>query len=221
MVVVEPDPAGPEIENGEDTWLPLHTVSALLGVSASTVRRWAAAGRIPERRTAGGHRRFDPRAVQALVAAQAPGPPDGAAPALPLVPPAVGAQPWHIHLGHSPGAGQMRELGQRLLGLLIQYLVWSGDDSRFLADARTVGASYGAMARAAGGSMSETVQAFLYFRTTFWRMALQIPPVAEATDAREMVRIAERIEQFMDGVLVSTITGYEQAGAAESPARPA
>jgi len=112
----------------------------------------------------------------------------------------------------------MRELGQRLLGLLIQYLAWQGDDRRFLADARAVGAHYGGAARAAGVPMSETVQAFLYFRHTFWGMALQIPPVTQATDVPEMARIGERIEHFMDAVLLSTIMGYEQAPAPGDPA---
>jgi excisionase family DNA binding protein len=191
-----------------DTWLSLHEASAHLGVSPSTLRRWADAGRIPSRRTAGGHRRFDPAAVQAL-ARQSAAPPS---PALaPLAAPGPEAQPWHAHLTHGPGATHMRELGQRLLGLLIQYLTWHGDDRRFLADGRAVGADYGAAARSVGVPMSETVQAFLYFRGTFWRMALQIPPVTQATDVPEMARIGERIEHFMDAVLLSTIIGYEQA----------
>ena len=128
--------------------------------------------------------------------------------------PGPGQQSWHTHLTHhGSGTAQMRELGQRLLGLLIQYLAWQGDDRRFLADARTVGAGYGEAARALGVPISETVQAFLYFRRTFWHMALQIPPVAQANDVQEMTRIAERIEQFMDAVLLSTIIGYEQAPA--------
>jgi hypothetical protein len=70
------------------------------------------------------------------------------------------------------------------------------------------------LSETAGATLSETVQAFLHFRTTFWRMALQIPPVAQATDAQDIIRIAERIEHFMDGVLLGTIRGYEEAAQA-------
>src|SRR5436853_6907022 len=56
-------------------WLTLHEVSAQLGVAPSTVRRWADAGRIPARRTEGGHRRFDPAAVRALRATLVPAEP--------------------------------------------------------------------------------------------------------------------------------------------------
>jgi excisionase family DNA binding protein len=190
------------------TWLTLHEASELLGVAPSTVRRWADAGRIPTRRTEGGHRRFDAAAVRALRPA---GPATGGAASSPLAPSPqrLAQQPWHAHFANAAVADQMRGLGQRLLGLLIQYLVWQGDNSRFLNDGRQVGASYGEVARDAGITMRETVQAFLYFRHTFWRTALQMPAVTQASDVAEVMRIAERIDHFMNEVLLSTISAYE------------
>jgi excisionase family DNA binding protein len=38
-------------------------------VSAKTVTRWANQGRLAHRRTLGGHRRFDPELIDALVQA--------------------------------------------------------------------------------------------------------------------------------------------------------
>jgi excisionase family DNA binding protein len=38
-------------------------------VSAKTVTRWASEGRLEHRRTLGGHRRFDPELIDALVEA--------------------------------------------------------------------------------------------------------------------------------------------------------
>jgi hypothetical protein len=57
--------------------------------------------------------------------------------------------------------------------------------------------------------MRETLEAFLYFRQTFWRTALQMPAVTEASDVAEVMRIAERIDRFMNAVLLSTISAYE------------
>ncbi len=49
---------------GEE-WLSLKEAAALLGVHPATLRAWADAGRIPSRRTAGGHRRFARRDIEA------------------------------------------------------------------------------------------------------------------------------------------------------------
>jgi excisionase family DNA binding protein len=208
--------SGEQSTTEDATWLTLHEVSAQLGVAPSTVRRWADAGRIPARRTEGGHRRFDPAAVRALRATLAPaethhhahsGPPSIGQ--LAVSTKRLGQQPWHAHFAAASVGDEMRGLGQRLLGLLIQYLVWQGDNSRFLQDGRQMGARYGQIARDAGISMRDTVQAFLYFRGTFWRTALQMPAVTQASDVAEVMRIAERIDHFMNEVLLSTISAYE------------
>jgi excisionase family DNA binding protein len=52
----------PPVEEGAPAAAPLLSVSAaarLLGVSSSSLRAWAAAGRVPHVRTPGGHRRFE------------------------------------------------------------------------------------------------------------------------------------------------------------------
>jgi excisionase family DNA binding protein len=198
-----------------DTWLSLHAASELLGLAPSTLRRWADAGRIPMRRTAGGHRRFNVAAMQTLT------PQAESAPARPgpggFHPAGASEQAWHGRLSHGATAIEMRGLGQRLLGLLIQYLVWHGDGARFLADGRAVGQRYGAAARGGGVTLRETIEAFLYFRRTFWSMALQMPAMTNAADATEAIRLAERIDHFMNEVLLSTIAGYETPPAAEDP----
>jgi excisionase family DNA binding protein len=51
------------------TWLTTSQVAARLHVSPKTVARWASEGRLAHRRTLGGHRRFDPELLDALVAA--------------------------------------------------------------------------------------------------------------------------------------------------------
>lgn len=193
-------------EAGAVGWLTLQEASGLLSVAPSTVRRWADAGRIPMRRTEGGHRRFEATAVQALRPRTAEA--HGSA----VLAPAqerVASQPWHAHFADTAVAGEMRTLGQRLLGLLIQYLIWQGDNERFLDDGRQIGAEYGRVARDAGIPMRETMQAFLFFRRTFWRTALQAPAVAQVSDVAEVMRIAERIDHFMNEVLFSTLSAYE------------
>ena len=51
------------------TWLRTSEAVARLHVTAKTVTRWASEGRLEHRRTLGGHRRFDPALIDALVEA--------------------------------------------------------------------------------------------------------------------------------------------------------
>jgi excisionase family DNA binding protein len=48
-------------------WLTASQAAARLHVSPKTVARWANEGRLAHRRTLGGHRRFDPELIDALV----------------------------------------------------------------------------------------------------------------------------------------------------------
>ena len=52
----------------EPAWLSISGAARALGVSTSTIRSWAAEGRIPHARTAGGHRRFNPDDLAAWLA---------------------------------------------------------------------------------------------------------------------------------------------------------
>ena len=54
---------------GSRPWLRTSQAAARLHVSAKTVARWANQGRLQHRRTLGGHRRYDPALIDALVAA--------------------------------------------------------------------------------------------------------------------------------------------------------
>ena len=51
------------------TWLTASQAARRLHVSAKTVTRWASDGRLEHRRTLGGHRRYDPELIDALVQA--------------------------------------------------------------------------------------------------------------------------------------------------------
>jgi excisionase family DNA binding protein len=48
-------------------WLRASQAADRLHVSAKTVARWASQGRLQHRRTLGGHRRYDPALIDALV----------------------------------------------------------------------------------------------------------------------------------------------------------
>ena len=107
-----------------------------------------------------------------------------------------------------PGVARMRELGQRLLGLLLQHVHTRLNDDHYLAEAKSVGMTYGREAAQAHISLSDTVKAFVYFRRACAR--LTAPASAETTettraDLLEAVSLHERIDGFMDAVLLGVL----------------
>ena len=65
------DPNAPTGPDRPSLLLP-GEVGVLFGVGAATVTRWVREGRLPAVRTLGGHHRFRPADVAALLAATAP-----------------------------------------------------------------------------------------------------------------------------------------------------
>jgi len=165
------------------------------------------------KRTLGGHRRFARHAIAQLAGAQEH------AGGIAASPPAargwgvdsreLARQEWHARLIAQPGAARMRGLGQRLLGLLIQYINRREDDGRFLAEARAIGVTYGREAREAQASMHDTVEAFLFFRGAFSELAMPLPGIAHPTDLAEAAALQSRLSRFIDAILLGVIAGYE------------
>jgi len=195
-------------------WLSLQEASELLGVTTSTLRRWGDSGRVPMKRTLGGHRRFARAAINQLV--EQP-------PAAAMVHATtaqhswnfdareLARQDWHTRFSAGPLTDRMRGLGQRLLGLLIQYINRREDDARFLVEARMVGENYGLESHAAGVSLHDTVEAFLFFRSAFSQLAMPVPGIAQPTDLAESAGLHARLDRFMDAILLGVITGFEKS----------
>jgi excisionase family DNA binding protein len=213
MRVMHPDESGKAAEAIGD-WISLQEASELLDVAVSTVRRWGDTGQLPMKRTLGGHRRFQRAAVEQLAGETAPRHKrtEIAQPttAWGVDSSELARQEWHARLASRANSDRMRGLGQRLLGLLIQYINRREQDARFLAEARAVGASYGAEARKAGVSMHDTVEAFLFFRSSFAQLALPLPGISQPNDLAEAAALHARIDHFMDAILLGTIAGYEE-----------
>lgn len=205
-------------------WLSLSEASDLIGVHPSTLRRWADAGTVHCTRTPGGHRRFQRGALQRFLAdrevGEHPGAPDGEpgdeSDAMQVE--ALMRRQWHAPFVQAEVVGRMRELGQRLLGLLIQYLTRREDDERFLKEGREIGYNYGHESYVADVELLDAVEAFLYFRVNFSKTASQLPTTAKVTDGHESVRLHARMDQFMNAVLLGLIAAYEDARGFGPPA---
>ena len=205
----------------DSEWISLHEASSLLGVATSTLRRWGDAGRVPTMRTLGGHRRFQRHAVEQLRTESHP------EPIIPDLTPtrhwsidhqALSQQDWHTRLAAGPTTDRMRSLGQRLLGILMQYINGSTTDNRLLVEAAAVGETYGSESQAIGVSMHDTVEAFLFFRRAFAQLAKA--QSNKPVDVAAVVELRTRLDHFMDEVLLGTIEGYEQSRPSAEPPQP-
>nr|WP_290665115.1 helix-turn-helix domain-containing protein [Ardenticatena sp.] len=189
-------------------WLTLKEASELLGVHPSTLRRWSDEGKITTIRTRGGHRRFHRRDIEALLQQ---GISEHEATSMSSIAGRVHTHhpEWGQALGNE-ARSHARELGQRLLGLLMQYILHSGDETRLLAQSRDVGREYGRLIAAAGFSLLETVEAFLYFRHQVTEMAIKLPSFPQPNDGQAVRQLHHHIDRFMNEVLLGTIEGFEQ-----------
>jgi hypothetical protein len=178
---------------------------------------------VPSVRTLGGHRRYSRHVIQSFTGRPARAPSTTTVETALSLPDSLDRQrlsdqDWRRRLNSTPVAeavvSRMRGLGQRLLGLLIQHVHSRANESQYLAEAAAVGTAYGAEAARAGVSLADTAQAFLYFRHACAHMTA---PVATPSNLTETESLHERIEAFMDAVLLGALVGYEGAAA---PYRP-
>ena len=109
------------------------------------------------------------------------------------------SQDWRQRVSAEPGVARMRELGQRLLGLLLQHVHTRLNDDHYLAEAKSVGMTYGREAALAHISLSDTVKAFVYFR----RACARLTAPASAETPRRRVRIFWRPSRSTSGSTAS------------------
>jgi excisionase family DNA binding protein len=159
--------------------LPLGQASRLLGVDPDTLRRWADEGRVPAFTTLGGHRRFERRALERLVANRR----TGAAGALG----GVGDTTDRLNAAYRRRYGEVagdgtelraivpeaqreafRDTGRRLAEVLVRYLDGTGAArSEAEAEAAELSALLGARVRRYGIPIEAGVSMFVAARRPF------------------------------------------------------
>lgn len=164
--------------SNESRWMSLGAVSRALGINDATLRQWADRGRLPVYRTPGGHRRFLREDVEALVRERSNGVEvsvqldhnDPEAPVLRrirrnLSQIDMSQQTW-LRSFQAEGRDRMRLFGRRLLSLLLQNRMNSSSRRRgeTLSETHMLGHEYGSEMAARGVPLTDSVQAFLFFR---------------------------------------------------------
>ena len=187
--------------NGQSNWLSLSDASALLGVHASTLRRWADSGRVPCQRTPGGHRRFNREQLIPLV--------NGGSfdAVVSQEPPAAETQAWHAQFLAAGQVDTVRELGQRLSGIALQHLLRQDDDHRHLDEARALGRKYAEATRAARVDLLTAVEAFLFYRASLLPIVVQ----SGTGDTHGILRQVSRYEAVVSESLLGLVEGFAPA----------
>jgi excisionase family DNA binding protein len=205
-----------------ETCVSLTKAAGILGVHPSTLRAWADKGEVSSARTAGGHRRFrvaDLHSWQAarqqsnlpranIVVQSALG-----RARLDLVEGRLNTEPWYSRLDLD-ARQRHRQLGRRLLALLITYLADPGQGAEAVEGARAVGREYEQLGRESGVTAAERVRAFLFFRGYLHQSVFEAwnASAAGSDTLHAWQALQSRIEYFTDEALLALVDAAE-AGA--------
>ncbi len=203
--------------------LELGEAARMLGVHPSTLRRWADEEKVSHVRTLNGRRRFRPEAIEAVRNEMRQGNPPHPLPAV------VPAENKDFNRRHSAdlaslGGGWVSHLseeqvllfrysGQKLLGLMMQFISRTDGAETFLEEARNVAGDYGFICFKAGLNLAQTAEAFLHFRRSILESVLATSGLSGPHD-RDGHRLFLRTIDFYDAILVATLERHARLSAA-------
>ncbi|GAB4334133.1 MAG: hypothetical protein Kow0010_20980 [Dehalococcoidia bacterium] len=208
-------------------WLTLRAAADLLGVSESTIRRWADAGEIRSYRTSGGHRRILEEDVRHIIANSGrPASSDtdrisdlAMARARRKINRSRGGRGADVFRGLDEEArGRLRVIGRQLVDLFARYISSGSRRDRFIEDARVIGHEYGRTLVDAGFGLTAAVSIFNSMRRSLEETASQIASES-GLPAEEAVEAIESILGLADTVLEGMAEVYETAGRPGTSAR--
>jgi len=203
-------------------WLSLGPASRLVGVDPDTLRRWADDGRIDVFVTPGGHRRFDRRAIEAIVATRRPS-------SRPLA--SLGASPERLNRAYRrsyssdsgahpvPAADtatleRYRRDGRLLVEALVAHLDANPEDgaerARSEAEAAALVDDLARRLALAGTSLTEAVGLFVAARRPFLD-ALTGLGRRRALDAARLAALYGDASGLLDRLLLRLIATYQEA----------
>ena len=198
-------------------WLGLNDASKALGVHPTTLRRWADTGEIPVMLTPGGHRRFsrsdieqfaDDRtrlkvasglekmwAEQAMVQTRKE---------------IVSHRDEHwLSVFDEADREHKRQLGRRLMGLMLQYISLNEGGDSLLAEAQAIGREHAGNAIGLGLPLIEAMQAVLFFRDTLVEVAMHLPEMAHVRPEANM-HLLRRINTLLNAVQLAMADTYDR-----------
>ena len=203
----------------KQNWITLGAASQLLGVSESTIRRWADAGDVRSFRTRGGHRRIFEDDLRHIVASTAAAPSRDTDRVSDIALARVKRRMTRGRQNPNMAAFQdmteetrdrLRLLGRQLVDLFARYITSDTRRERFIDDARTIGREYGRALVASSVGLTAAVSTFNSLRRSLDETASQIA-MESGLPTEEAVEAVENILQLADVVLEGMAQVYERA----------
>lgn len=197
-------------------WLTLAQAADRLGIHPTTLRRWADNGSIPVYITPGGHRRFLEADVTVFVKNQEQQ----------ITP--TNQQAWvsyalvetrHRLQTSLPPSGltafdaeqreEQRELGKRLLGLIMQHIAMPVDDDSLLIEAQSIAVRYAQNSIAHNLSVRDGLEIVMFFRDSLTEAAMQMPQVAQL-DHEAQIRLLRKINQIFNTIQLALVEYFHE-----------
>lgn len=187
-----------------------------MAVHPTTLRRWADSGKIPVMVTPGGHRRFSIEDIDRVskrslsIRGRDQIKNAWAEKAITVTRQDISAQPasWMAGLTESD-RDKHRKMGQQLMGLTLQFIgANAADDENILKETRALGTRYGQIGREVGMSLTEALQAAMFFRDRMVESALQLPDSARIRPEANL-RLLQRINTLLNEVQLAIAAEYE------------
>ncbi len=201
------------MSNNDLEWFSLKKAADQLGVHPTTLRRWADDGQIAYVVTAGGHRRFAAKTLNAFMQHRAGTRPVDAAwadRALTHARDQVAqntAGQWMQSMDESVRT-RHRTVGRKLMGLTLQFVASETDPAQLLQDARLVGVEYGELSKSTGVPLHDALEAALFFRDRLLEATWELPASTRGKPSNDH-KIERRINALLNVVQLAIADVYE------------
>lgn len=203
--------------NERSEWVSLRHAAEILGVHPATVRNWADSGKLPFRRTAGKHRRFNVNDLSEYVRAETDLEPIELQiimqSALGQTRMQVGGQrletaPWYAAMSDE-SKQHLREQGRRVLEALRRFVA-AGAPDEGLASAINLGKDYAAHLIADGLTLPQALRGFYFFSDPVMNSILTWSELRQPNSSSEWSTLLRQVNTFMHAMQLSIVEYYEE-----------
>ncbi|MDQ7025037.1 MAG: helix-turn-helix domain-containing protein [Anaerolineae bacterium] len=204
-------------KNDTSEWVSLRKAADMLGVHPATVRNWADEGKLPNRRTAGGHRRF--KRDDLLYYAQSQGELQPLEVQV-IIQNALGSArmqvsadnldkvPWYAAMTDT-ARGVLRQQGRNVLEAIRRYLAAGAPDEQ-LAEAIRLGKEYAQLLSDDGLNLPQATRGFFYFSDFMINSILTWSELTQPRNSSEWANLLRQVNTFINAILLSIIEYYEE-----------